>query len=90
MLTYNIHLKTVNEFRIYVNMYVRFHIAGYVIAGEEKINMYDILDILENGPVEELLLVLTQYRMEEIKELEKYMEKTGILSESQGRTLKSA
>ena len=90
MLTYNIHLKTVNEFRIYVNMYVRFHIAGYVIAGEEKINMYDILDILENGPVEELLLVLTQYRMEEIKELEKYMEKTGILSESQGRTLKSS
>lgn len=90
MLTYNIHLKTVNEFRSYVNMYVRFHIAGYVIAGEEKINMYDILDILENGPVEELLLVLTQYRMEEIKELEEYMEKTGILSESQAKTLKSA
>lgn len=90
MLTYNIHLKTVNEFRIYVNMYVRFHIAGYVIAGEEKINMYDILDILENGPVEELLLVLTQYRMEEIKELEEYMEKTGILNESQAKTLKSA
>lgn len=82
MHTYNVHLKTINEFRIYANMAARFHIAGYVIIKDEKINMYDILDIIENGPVDEMVLVLTRYRKEEMEELENYMEENKIINKN--------
>ena len=54
MLQYNIHLRTVNDFRNYANMIVRFNIAGFVRVRKEEINMYDIhhLDqILQSAPV---------------------------------------
>ena len=41
MLQYNIHLRTVNDFRNYANMIVRFNIAGFVRVRKEEINMYD-------------------------------------------------
>ena len=44
MLQYNIHLRTVNDFRNYANMIVRFNIAGFVRVRKEEINMYDILE----------------------------------------------
>ena len=45
MLQYNIHLRTVNGFRNYANMIVRFNIAGFVRVRKEEINMYDILEM---------------------------------------------
>ena len=52
MIRYNIHLKTINDFRKYVNMTVRFNIAGFVELRGKKINMYDILEIMSQGSVD--------------------------------------
>ena len=52
MLQYNIHLRTVNDFRNYANMIVRFNIAGFVRVRKEEINMYDILEIMSQRPVD--------------------------------------
>lgn len=59
MLQYNIHLRTVNDFRNYANMIVRFNIAGFVRVRKEEINMYDILEIMSQGPVDSMILNLT-------------------------------
>ena len=59
MLQYNIHLRTINDFRNYANMIVRFNIAGFVRVRKEEINMYDILEIMSQGPVDSMILNLT-------------------------------
>lgn len=86
MITCKIHLTNISQFRFFANMSARFHIAGYVLLQEEKINMQDIL---EKGQREDMLLVLTRYRQEELAELEKYMSETGILKDKEENTLKS-
>lgn len=79
MLTYKIQLKTIEDFRKYANMNVRFHIMGYVQIQERRINMYDILDIMESGAVDQAELVLTQYRKEELPALSQYLQDSGLL-----------
>lgn len=79
---YIIQLNTVNAFRSYANMCVRFHIAGYVLVRQQKINMYDILDIMEQGPVEKAELYLTISRAEELPALEEYMKEKKLLKEN--------
>ena len=74
MLQYNIHLRTVNDFRNYANMIVRFNIAGFVELRGKKINMYDILEIMSQGSVDSMILNLTKYDSSKIPELEQYME----------------
>ena len=74
MLQYNIHLRTVNDFRKYANMIVRFNIAGFVEVRGEEINMYDILEIMSQGPVDSMILNLTKYTPAQIPELEHYMD----------------
>ena len=74
MLQYNIHLRTVNDFRKYANMIVRFNIAGFVELRGEEINMYDILEIMSQGPADSMLLTLTKYTPAQIPELEHYMD----------------
>ncbi len=83
MITYKIQLKTIEDFRKYANMNVRFHIMGYVQIQEHKINMYDILDIMENGAVDKAELILTQYRIEELIALQQYLESSGLLVDQQ-------
>lgn len=75
MLQYNIHLRTIDDFRNYANMIVRFNIAGFVDVRGEEVNMYDILEIMSQGPVESLVLNLTKYNLAQIPELENYMGK---------------
>ena len=75
MLQYNIHLRTIEDFRQYANMIVRFNIAGYVDIRGEEVNMYDILEIMSQGPVDSMILNLTKYDPGQISEFENYMEK---------------
>lgn len=81
MIQYNIHLKTVNDFRKYANMIVRFNIAGFVEVRGEEINMYDILEIMSQGPVDSMILNITKYTPAQIPELEKYMEEAHFFNE---------
>ena len=81
MLQYNIHLRTVNDFRNYANMIVRFNIAGFVTVREEEINMYDILKIMSQGPVDSMILNLTKYTPVQIPELEHYMDEADFFND---------
>ncbi len=81
MLQYNIHLRTVNDFRKYANMFVRFNIAGFVELRGEEINMYDILEIMSQGPVNSMLLTLTKYTPAQIPELEHYMDEADFFND---------
>lgn len=74
MLQYNIHLRTLNDFRKYADMIDRFNLAGVVKVRGEEINMYDILEILSQGSVDSMVLTLTQYTPAQISELEHYMD----------------
>ena len=78
MLQYNIHLRTVNDFRNYANMIVRFNIAGFVRVRKEEINMYDILEIMSQGPVDSMILNLTKYTPAQI---EHYMEEANFFND---------
>lgn len=79
MIHYTILLKTIEDFRKYVNMTVRFHIAGYIQAQDKKINMFDVLDILEEAGPGVMLLTLTACRPEELPALESYLVSSGLL-----------
>lgn len=81
MLQYNIHLRTVNDFRKYANMIVRFNIAGFVEVRGEEINMYDILEIMSQGPVDSMILNLTKYTPAQIPELEHYMDEADFFND---------
>ena len=81
MLQYNIHLRTVNDFRKYANMIVRFNIAGFVELRGEEINMYDILEIMSQGPIDFMLLTLTKYTPAQIPELEHYMDEADFFND---------
>lgn len=81
MLQYNIHLRTIDDFRNYANMMVRFNIAGFVDVRGEEVNMYDILEIMSQGPVESLVLNLTRYNPAQIPELENYMGKANFFND---------
>ena len=81
MLQYNIHLRTVNDFRNYANMIVRFNIAEFVRVRKEEINMYDILYIMSQGPVDSMILNLTKYTPAQIPELEHYMEEANFFND---------
>lgn len=81
MLQYNIHLRTVNDFRKYANMIVRFNIAGFVEVRGEEINMYDILEIMSQGPVDSMILNLTKYTPVQIPELEHYMDEADFFND---------
>ena len=81
MVQYTIHLRTVNDFRKYANMIVRFNIAGYVNVRNEEINMYDILSLMSQGPVDSMILNLTKYTPSQIPELEHYMEEAQFFNE---------
>ena len=81
MLQYNIHLRTINDFRKYANMIVRFNIAGFVEVRGEEINMYDILEIMSQGPVDSMILNLTQYTPAQIPELEHYMDEADFFND---------
>ena len=74
MLQYNIHLRTVNDFRNYANMIVRFNIAGFVRVRKEEINM-------SQGPVDSMILNLTKYTPAQIPELEHYMEEANFFND---------
>lgn len=79
MITYNIQLKNIEDFRKYANMNARFHIMGYLRIQEHLVNMYDILDIIDAGVVDEATLLLTQYRKEELSALREYLMTSGLL-----------
>lgn len=81
MLQYNIHLRTINDFRKYANMIVRFNIAGFVEVRGEEINMYDILEIMSQGPVNSMILNLTKYTPAQIPELEHYMDEADFFND---------
>lgn len=81
MLQYNIHLKTIDDFRNYANMMVRFNIAGFVDIRGEEVNMYDILEIMSQGPVDCMVLNLTKYNPAQIPELENYMGKANFFND---------
>lgn len=82
MLQYNIHLRTVNDFRNYANMIVRFNIAWICKSKErKKFNMYDILEIMSQGPVDSMILNLTKYTPAQIPELEHYMEEANFFND---------
>ena len=81
MLQYNIHLRTVNDFRKYANMIVRFNIAGFVEVRGEEINMYDILEIMSQGSVDSMILNLTKYTPAQIPELEHYMDEADFFND---------
>lgn len=82
MLRYNIQLRTIKDFRSFVNMNARFHIAGYVTdeTGYRE-NMYEVLEILSRWRFDNLTLELTRYREEEIPDLEEYLSVNGLLRE---------
>lgn len=81
MLQYNIHLRTINDFRNYANMIVRFNIAGFVRVRKEEINMYDILEIMSQRPVDSMILNLTKYTPAQIPELEHYVEEANFFND---------
>ena len=78
---YNIHLRTINDFRKYANMIVRFNIAGFVEVRGEEINMYDILEIMSQGSVDSMILTLTKYTPAQIPELEHYMDEADFFND---------
>ena len=81
MLQYNIHLRTINDFRKYANMIVRFNIAGFVEVRGEEINMYDILEIMSQGSVDSMILNLTKYTPAQIPKLEHYMDEADFFND---------
>ena len=81
MIQYNINLRTINDFRKYANMIVRFNIAGFVEVRGEEINMYDILEIMSQGPVDSMILNLTKYTPAQIPELEHYMDEADFFND---------
>ena len=70
MKTYSIHLNTVKDFRCYVNFICRFSIAGYVLVDGCRENMYDILDVISHGHLDDMKLMLTVYRKADLPAIE--------------------
>ena len=62
-------------------MIVRFNIAGFVEVRGEEINMYDILEIMSQGPVDSMILNLTKYTPAQIPELEHYMDEADFFND---------
>ena len=79
MLNYVVHLKTVNDFRNFENLTVKFHIRGYVKTEDYYADMYCLLDIMSHCPVDKMNLVLTKYNEEEATAIETYLYQTGLL-----------
>lgn len=51
-LKYDIHFKTVNDFRSLANMICEFSVAGYVEEGDFHENIYALLEIMSHCPLE--------------------------------------
>ena len=76
MIQYNICVKNIPSVRKYANMIVRFNISGFVKVKNTEINMYDILEIISQGSVDSMILILTKYNPEQVPELEAYMKES--------------
>ena len=73
MRRYPIHIRHMDDFRNYVNMIARFTVAGYVQSGDTAVNMYCLLDIISGGRSEEMELLITKYRQEDLEAFEAYL-----------------
>lgn len=82
MLTFNIHLNTINDFRKYAAMEAQFRVRGYVLVRGARTDMYDLLDLMAQGPVRRADLVLTQYQESEKEQLGEFLKKEGLLNEN--------
>lgn len=82
MPSYKIKLTSLDDFRKYSNMITRFHIAGYLETDQERINMYDILDLIQQGPLSCATMLLTTFRKDELPALEAYMKDENLSSEA--------
>lgn len=82
MLIFQIHFKTINDFRKYAAFEGMFRMRGYVIIRGERTDMYDLLDLMSQGPVRQAKLVLTQYEQTDVERIGGYLRASGLLNES--------
>lgn len=80
MIRYNIRLNTIEDFRKYADVCAQFQLAGYITVKNEKINMHELLDIIEYAPITKAVLTLTICQKEELPLLENYLSKEGMIS----------
>ena len=79
-LKYDIHFKTVNDFRSLANMIFEFSVAGYVEEGDFHENIYALLEIMSHCPLEQLTLVITQYTKNDIPRINEFIRRSGLLN----------
>lgn len=84
MLRFSIHLNTVDDFRSYANLMCRFPVAGYVEQDDYKENMYYLMELMSNCPLDRAELVLTSYRGEDVPEIKKYLYGRGLIRNGEG------
>ena len=81
-LKYDIHFRTVNDFRSLANMIYQFSIAGYVEEGDFHESVYALLEIMSHCPLNNLKLVITQYNREDIPKINEYLAKSTLLNKT--------
>ena len=80
MLKYSIKLKTVEDFRQFANLTVKFPVRGYVELDGEYTDMYCLLDIISRCPIKKMDLILTKYDETDAEEIGRYLSVSGLLS----------
>ena len=79
MLTFHIHLNTIDDFRQYAAMEAMFQMRGYVITRGKWIDIYDLLGLMMRGPLHKAKLVLTQYQESDKERITEFLETAGLL-----------
>lgn len=82
MMEYTIHLKTVADFRNYINMLSKHNLSGYVedTAKGYRTDIHYYMDIISHCPLNDLNLVLTDYRQEDIPDIEQHLGRYNLLN----------
>lgn len=79
-LKYDIHFRTVNDFRSLANMIYEFSVAGYVEDGDFHENMYALLEIMSHCPLNQLTLVITQYNKNDVPRINEFLRRSGLMN----------